>query len=48
MNRTIFAGHRFPSLEVRDEEKMVRVIAELPGLEPDEKETGRKIPISVK
>ncbi len=29
---TVFAGHRFPSLEVRDEEKTVRVIAELPGL----------------
>lgn len=28
----VFAGHRFPSLEVRDEDKAVRVIAELPGL----------------
>jgi HSP20 family protein len=36
----VFAGHRFPSLEVRDEEKMVRVIAELPGLELDEVELG--------
>lgn len=30
---TVFAGHRFPSLEVRDEDKAVRVVAELPGLE---------------
>jgi HSP20 family protein len=29
----LFAGHRFPSLEVRDEDKTVRVIAELPGLD---------------
>jgi len=28
----ILAGHRFPSLEVRDEGKVMRVIAELPGL----------------
>jgi len=29
---TAFAGHRFPSLEVHDEDKVVKVTAELPGL----------------
>lgn len=29
---TVFAGHRFPSLEVHDEDKVVRVTAELPGM----------------
>jgi HSP20 family protein len=28
----VLAGHRFPSLEVRDDDKAVRVIAELPGM----------------
>ncbi|ARJ67728.1 hypothetical protein WV31_19740 [Magnetospirillum sp. ME-1] len=30
----VFTGHRFPTLEVRDEDKTVSVVAELPGLEP--------------
>lgn len=32
------AGHRFPSLEVRDDDKAVRVMAELPGLAAEDVE----------
>lgn len=32
----VFTGHTFPSLEVRDEEKVIKVTAELPGLDPKE------------
>ncbi|MBI3447034.1 MAG: Hsp20/alpha crystallin family protein [Magnetospirillum sp.] len=39
---TVFAGHRFPSLEIHDEEKSVKVIAELAGLDDKDVELGLK------